>query len=923
MTRLFVFGAFAVAALAQQSRIAGPVNNLDRMTLHGHIHPNALTGADQGRVSPSLEMDNLSVTLAPSAVQQAELNQLLASQQNPGSPNYHQWLTPEQFAERFGASPSDIQTVSAWLQSQGFVISGVARGRNSIAFNGTAAQAESAFQTEVHNYLVNGETHYANAADPTVPAAFTGLITGLRGLHNFRMKAHSRPHGTPKFTASDGEHYITPDDFATIYDVNPMYAAGIDGAGQSLVIAGQTTVNLSDIETFRSTYGLPPNNPTLMLVPTSRSPGVSKDDLPEADLDLELFGAVARNATILFVYATDVMVGVQYAIDQDLAPVVSVSYGSCEQETASSDIAAFQSWAQQGNAQGITWFAASGDDGAADCADTQNPGYAVDTPGSVPEVTSMGGTQLVEGVGQYWSATNSATGGSALSYIPETTWNTSVEDDEPSASGGGASIVFSKPSWQSGPGVPNDNARDVPDMSLAASPDHDGFLIYTGGSTQVYGGTSCAAPSFAGITALLNQYLVTHGVQSRSGVGNINTVIYRLFQTNPAAFHDVTTGNNIVTVSCGTRRGITCNANAVGYYAGVGFDQATGLGSVDVNNLITGWNGSASTPTNPSVITLLANLKTIAPSEVTYLTATVTSSDGATPTGTVTFEANGTSLGSAPLTGVGATATATLPVNGGQLPLGSATITALYSSSSSVTASVALNVTSTGGSSSAPAITAVVNPASYKAAVAPGGILTIFGSQLAPSGSTAVSANSLPLPVSLNGVQALVNGVAAPMYYASTGLLNVEIPYETNPGAATLSINNNGGVSTQSFTVSATAPAIFTSASGAIVPNATGSRGQVAFLYITGAGAVSPAISTGSAPSSSTALANLPAPTQTATVTVGGTPATVQFIGITPGLAGVVQVNFVVPTSIGTGVQPVMVSLGGVSSPAAMITITN
>ena len=408
MKKVFVFGVFAVTALAQQSRIAGPVDNLQRITLHGHVHPRTLIGTDEGRVSPSLEMDNLSVTLAPSAAQQTDLNQLLASQQNPGSPNYHQWLTPEQFAERFGASAAGIQTVSAWLQSQGFVISAVARGRNSIAFNGTAAQAESAFQMEVHNYLVSGEVRYANATDPTIPAAFSGLITGIRGLHNFRMKAHSRPHGTPNYTASDGEHYITPSDFATIYDVNPMYAAGIDGAGQSLVIAGQTTVNLSDIATFRSTYGLPVNNPTLMLVPTSRSPGLSKNDLPEADLDLELSGAVARNATILFVYASDVMVGVQYAIDQDLAPVVSVSYGSCEQETASSDIAAFQSWAQQANAQGITWFAASGDDGAADCADTQNPGYAVDTPGSVPEVTSMGGTQLVEGTGQFWSATNSA-----------------------------------------------------------------------------------------------------------------------------------------------------------------------------------------------------------------------------------------------------------------------------------------------------------------------------------------------------------------------------------------------------------------------------------------------------------------------------------------------------------------------------------
>jgi uncharacterized protein (TIGR03437 family) len=348
------------------------------------------------------------------------------------------------------------------------------------------------------------------------------------------------------------------------------------------------------------------------------------------------------------------------------------------------------------------------------------------------------------------------------------------------------------------------------------------------------------------------------------------------------------------------------------------------LGSVDANAFITGWNGGSSAqPISSNVITLLANLKTIAPAEVTYLTATVTSSSGVTPTGTVTFEADGSSLGSAALTGVGTTATATLPISGAQLPVGSPTITALYTGSSSVTASLAVNVTSSGSNSGAPGVTAIVNPATYKTSVAPGGILTVFGTQLAPSGSAAVSAISLPLPVSLNGVEVLVNGVAAPLYYASTGLLNVEIPYETNPGAATLSINNNGSVATQSFTVTAAAPAIFTNTSGAIVPTATGSRGQVAFLYITGAGAVSPAISTGAAPSSSTALSSLPAPTQSTTVTVGGTPAGIQFIGITAGLAGVMQINFIVPASIGTGAQQVVVTVGGVASPAAILTVVN
>jgi uncharacterized protein (TIGR03437 family) len=528
---------------------------------------------------------------------------------------------------------------------------------------------------------------------------------------------------------------------------------------------------------------------------------------------------------------------------------------------------------------------------------------------------------LVEGTGNYWSATNSSSGASALSYIPETTWNTSVQDGGPSASGGGASIVYPKPSWQAGPGVPNDSARDVPDVALSASPDHDGFLVYTGGSLQVYGGTSTAAPSFAGITVLLNQYLVANGSQSSPGMGNLNAALYPRAQSNSAAFHDITTGNNIVTVPCASRRE-TCDNPTVGYYAGPGYDQTTGLGSVDVNNLITGWNGSGSTaPSNPTAaITLLANLKTIAPSETSYVTAAVTSTNGSTPTGSVSFEANGTSLGSATLTGVGATATATLVLNGSQLPLGTATITASYSGSSGVTASVAMSVASSGDSGSVPSVNAAVNPASYKPALAPGGILTVFGSGLAPS---TASASGLPLPVSLNGVAALVNGVAAPLYYVSPGLLNIQIPYQTQPGAATLSINNNGSVTTQSITVASVAPAIFTNSSGAVVPDPTGTRGQVGYLYVTGAGAVSPAISTGAAPSSSTPLSQLPQPVQNVTVTVGNVPATIQFIGITPGLAGAVQINFIVPESIGTGIQPVVVMIGSTAGPAAAITITN
>ncbi len=493
--------------IVPQNRITRPVDNSQRVTLNGHVHPAARPENDQGRVSPSLQLSYATLTLAPSAAQQSALDQLLADLQNPASPNYHHWITPEEYAQRFGAPDSDLNTLSTWLQSQGLKVDSVARGHNSIAFSGTAAQFEAAFQLEIHNYLVNGETHFANAAEPSIPAAFGGAVTGIRGLNDFRMKPASRLRLHPDYTSSRGVHQIVPNDLATIYDVNPLYAAGINGTGQKMVIAGQTEINLSDIEQFRSMYGLPANDPQPLLVPGSRNPGISSMDLPEADLDLEWAGSVARNAAITYVYAEDVMTSVEYAIDQDLAPVVSVSYGSCEPETLSTDLSAFRSWAQQGNAEGITWFAASGDNGAADCDDQTNPGLAVDAPGSIPEVTDVGGTEFVEGSGQYWSSTNSSTGASALSYIPETTWNDSAADGEPSASGGGASVVFAKPSWQTGPGVPSNNARNVPDVALSASADHDGYYVFTSGALQIYGGTSVPAPSFAGITVLLNQHL--------------------------------------------------------------------------------------------------------------------------------------------------------------------------------------------------------------------------------------------------------------------------------------------------------------------------------------------------------------------------------------------------------------------------------
>jgi uncharacterized protein (TIGR03437 family) len=906
--------------------------------LRGHIHPRATAANDRGRIEPSREISMVTITLSQTDAQKADLDSLLAQQQDPSSPNYHRWLTPAQYADRLGVSAEDLNTVEQWLRGQGLTVANVAQARNWISVNGTAAQIESAFSTELHQYAIDGETHFANATEPSVPAAIAGVVKSIRGLNDFRMKPAlvkplqsrdaQKPHYAPDYTSAHGNHYLAPNDVATIYNISSAYAAGINGSGQSIVVAGQSTINVADIQNFQTAFSMPANLPTPFLVPNSRRPDNS--DEGEADLDLEWSSAVARNAAITYVYSTDVMVSVQYAIDHNLAPVISMSYGSCEPENAISDAQTFQLWAKQANIQGITWVNATGDNGAADCNDADNPGLSVDLPSSIPEITGVGGSEFRENGGTYWNATNDANSASAFSYIPETAWNDSIADGSPAATGGGSSIYFAKPAWQTGPGVPTDNARHVPDIALAASADHDGYLVYSAGDApgnpEVFGGTSVPTPVFAGIVALLNQYTKS------SGLGNINPALYSLAQSSAAIFHDITTGDNIVTASVSDcpRRQVCPTPAAVGYAAGPGYDPVTGLGSMDVWKLLTCWSGSCATSTPPSTtsLSLLSNLDSVGPQDVAYLIATATSTTGVTPVGTVQFAAGTTALGSANLLGSAGVATATLAVTGSQLPSGLSIVTASYAGgagSTAITQSVTMNVRTTGSSSDGtPVITGLTDGASFQQRYSPGMIMTVFGTALSPS---VASASAVPLPVSIAGVAATINDEAVPLYYVSSTQLNLQIPYETPTNAnATLKINNNGVVSSRTFSVVPATPGIFTDQNRNIVPASSAAANQVAIMFITGAGAVTPVVPTGAAPASTTPLASLPAPAAV-TVTVGGKAASTTcqfcFVGIPYGLSGVVQINFQVPGGLALGPQPVLVTIGGVQSTAASINITN
>jgi uncharacterized protein (TIGR03437 family) len=1091
----------------------------------------------------------------------------------------------------------------------------------------------------MHRFQVSGETHIANTAEPAVPSALADVVGGFIGLNDFHLKSFAIPV-TPDLTTGS-THSLAPADFATIYNLNPLYQAGIDGTGQNIAIAGESDIQLSDIRAFRTRYGLPASDPKLIPY-SSTDPGLNGASI-EADLDLEWSGAVAPKASLFYVYGPDIFIAMVAAIELNVAPVVSISAGDCEVDRA---VTYYRSIAQQANAQGITILAASGDSGAAGCDPQESYPYAehgrsVAVPAAVPEVTAVGGTQFAEGSGTYWAATNSPTFGSALSYIPEQAWNESSTAMGLGSTGGGASAIYSRPAWQTGPGVPMDNARHVPDVSLSAAI-HDGYQINALGITGAVAGTSASAPSMAGIVALINQYQVANGFQNAPGLGNINPQLYRLAQSAPSVFHDITAGDNIVPCAQGTQ---DCLTGSFGYSAGIGYDMATGLGSVDGNALVTQWN----TATPGVVVTLSSNATTGTMNDTVQLTATVAPvSGGGEPTGTVEFVFNTRVLGSAPLANgsasislslsqlLVATGNATIAAqysgdaafsSGGatlplklSLPSGAAAIllSAPYTSwaqppdaqgpswqttislvevgravSAIVTGftidgqaqnlsqyfpspnivpggtvnvtvafrnlavplthtfaftgvdananswarqisisyaalppgagsgfnlsatplvvsqnasadpscqwSVQLNADDTrgfagtlltnllaggvnlssqipsifgterlmtwGGSQgtlcfggiSPPATNTIVlarndgvsqeltvsfvgppanpgkisatpasvgmsasaggrlgaggaqamlnvnlsdktqswtasifpnnrttawlsasqlsgvgsgqitltadgsgfEPGAYHATIvlqsanaipqyvdvpvmfvlgasattsingvvlygsntvtgSPGTLFSFFGSNLANS-TTANSTN--PAQFALDGVSATVNGLPAPMLLVSPTVVNIQIPYEAGAGPAVLGVNNNGAIAGFQFQIAPSSPAILSDSSGNVAGITSVSPGGTTTIYVVGVGEVSPALKSGFSPSPLTPVASDPKPVLPLSVTVGGTPAFVQYVGVAPGLIGLAQVNITLPASVSTGTQPVVATVGGISSQAVNLQV--
>lgn len=786
-------GASIARGAQARNRVADAVDDSVTVTLRGNVRPEVRGATAVGAPEQDLPMQHMILTLKPDQSQEAALAKLIQDQQNPHSSSYRKFLTPEQYGEQFGASSGDIAKVTGWLTDHGFSVEEVPAGRRSIVFSGNAGAVTSAFGTAIRKITSGGEVHYANTDEPRIPAAFSDVVGGLVKLNDFQHKTSiqrvqmlSRSAGVePQFT-SGGSHYLSPADYATIYDLSPLYASQINGTGESIAIVARSNISMSDLELFRSEFALPANNPTVIIA-SGRDPGFVEGDGDEATLDVQWSGAIAPAATVKLVVASStasadgVDLSAQYIVNNNLAPVMSVSFGSCEAGMGSGGVGFYNALWQQAAAEGITVLISSGDSGAAGCysgGSSSGSGRAVNGLCTSQYDVCVGGTEFAEGSnpGQYWLAGNNAALGSAQSYIPETVWNESGSNGGSGlwAGGGGASIYFSKPTWQSGVGVPADGARDVPDVALTAA-GHDGYIIEESGSMYVIAGTSAASPSFAGMMALVNQKM-------RTRLGNPNAILYKLasLQTTGGArvFHDTTLGSNTVP-------GVT------GFSASTGYDQASGLGSVDAAVLVNHWTDASGT-SSPSLAAVNSS-------------GTLSVTMGGTASFTTTVSGTGSFNSAVTISVSGAPAGVTVTLSSSSIASpGSGSVTVMAAASSAAAAGTyTLTVTAAGGNLVAKATTALtITSSSFKLVVPASGMSVADGASSAapvsfvPSGAfnsqVTLTMSGLPEGVTASFSPAALSGTAT-----ATSTLTLSALPSTRTGVYSATLSGTGGGLTQ------------------------------------------------------------------------------------------------------------------------------
>jgi pseudomonalisin len=788
---LFAASGSALHAHGSSQAIASirPTAQQDRIPVHPNFAPltqlsNQLPGWVQGRPQSSAHAVDLSTPIHISLVLnrdpavEAAFRQFLEDQQTPGSPLYHQWLTPQQVGALYGPTPNDLAALTLWLTSQGLTVDSIAPSGVIVHASGSAAVVGNAFHTSFAMFSpdegLSAAPRLSAVTEPSIPSVLTPLVRSIQGLGLLEIRPLNRARpmqGTPHPSASNSssglqplftngpDHFLTPGDFGVIFDANSVYHVGNTGATigtkvQRVAVIGESRVVNSDITEFEELVGLTSSTPNVVIPTGSTDPGATSDDIQaEATLDVDRVIGTAPGAIVDLIVSKPVgntggiFTAAEWNVSNLLDPIMTISFGGCESKNLLSGTDFVDTLAQTAAAEGITTLVSSGDSGAAGCdtsfaAAPETQIASINFICSSTYVTCVGGTEFNDGAtgGAYWSSTNSTGFVSAVSYIPEGGWNepsstdstTGVVSYAPAASGGGVSSYIAKPTWQKGTGVPSGNFRFVPDVSFPAA-EHDGYfacLAYNGGDCatshfEVFSGTSASAPSMAGVVALINTSVGT-------AAGNINPLLYKIAASTPAAFHDTTVSTSGVS-GCSAATPSMCNNSTpgtstltgglAGFLLTTGFDEVTGLGSMDIGNFVTAaaTGGAALTATSlaltpPSAITA-GNSSTF--------TATLTPAAGSsgTPTGTVQFYSNGAAIGSA----VKLTSNTITSAAQAFATAGTYTITAVYSGDGQFSGTTA------------PGVSLVVN------AVVVTATFTLTASPTSLTGTPTASSNGTPI----------------------------------------------------------------------------------------------------------------------------------------------------------------------------------
>lgn len=883
-------------------RILSAINEKELVRLGGNVSNLVHTVNDQGEADSGIQLTHIRLMLSRTAVQKAQLDQYMDELQDKSSPNYHKWLTPDQFGDLYGAAEADIVTLTSWLESHGLKVETVSKGRTNIAFSGTVAQVEDVLHVSIHSFTSSyGEQFYANTTDPRIPAALAPVVGGVAHLNTIHPRTHSDrgpagiknlktnhlervPAGEangvkPMLTSNQDFLYIVPADAATIYDTpnttfNANYTSGAtyDGTGVKIGVGGAALIKGSTVADYRSMFLGNSTQPNIVNVDGVTSTD-NTADLDEAYIDTELSGGLAPGATIYYYTSKDLTSALQTAVDDNTVDIFSLSFGECELNMSTSDNAFFNGLWQQAATQGITVTVSTGDSGSAGCdAPTKNGsnvtqavgGLAVNGFASTPYDIAVGGTDfypLGESDFSYYVDTSEGTPSTyyrtALRRIPESTWNDStqsnnnIESNNPwtsvsgdsglaniTAGGGGASSCstnttvdgattpvigectsgYEKPDWQAGYLVPSDGVRDLPDVALMAGNglDNATWLVCSddttknGGVTVTenctkqsdgnvyfvgYGGTSTAAPAFAGILALVKQ-------MTGDRLGQANWVLYGLFNgPNANGLNPVEIGDNSVPCAGGSPNCVLNNAGynfLSGYDATSGYSMATGLGSVDAAVLIQTWN--LSTGSTVPTVTVTPTPTVVASGSSISVAVTLAGTPAlSVPTGTISLTAPGYVTGTETL--VNGSAAFTIPPN--RLTAGSDTITVNYSGDTNyayTTGSATITVTG-----QVPVLTITPSASSLTANSSLSLAISVAGSGATPVGSVTFSGAYIGFQLlSADGTTHLVippNSLAAgsdQIKVAYSGDTNYSAVSETTtvtvtPSNASFSLNIEGG----------------------------------------------------------------------------------------------------------------------------------